>query len=455
MRRLLCVALWLVLSLVAGPGRAQDASAQGLPEEHPPLPQRPDETSVDAEAQPGGPGLLPPGHPPVDQAGGSLTGGSEGDPDSAKADPTLPAGTVLVQVLDAQGHGIPNLRVQLEVTQGVPAADSRTGRTAPTGEDGSVRFDNLPGGAADRLRARTTRDSATFASPAFTVGHSAGTRVRLHVYPVTRDAAAARVGSVAKVFVLPQERAFVIEALFSIANFGAAAWVPAAVRIELPSEAVAFDTPEATDSLTIVHNKHDGARLQGTVGPGVHSVVFRFQVPRHDGREHELTLGMPPRLVQATVVAESAPGMTLAVRGLPPATGERSDDGRRVLMTSARIAGSGESLPNVLEITMGGLPVPGPGRWVVLVAAMGFVVGGVAARGRAAGARTAAMGAAHAEQIEAARWLILRELGNLEGAHRDGQVGPRTYEQARRELVDALARLEPVVALSTPRSAAR
>jgi hypothetical protein len=439
---LLCVAL----CLWAGRAQAQEASEQGLPEGHPPLQtagsveQAAPETTLGSDGEPGdAPSTLPPGHPPIEQAGG----GPEEKPDSAKADPSLPAGLVVVEALDAQGHGIPGLRVQLEVMrESVREGNSRVAQMATTREDGSARFEGLPSDTAHSFRARIVRDSAMFASPTFTLGEGAGTRVRMHVYPVTRDVAAARLGSVAKVFVLPQQQAFLVEAMFSIANFAAVAWVPSNVRIELPSGAEAFVARETPDTLAVVREGQEAARLEGTVGPGVHSVVFSFQMPREDTREQQLRLGMPPRLVQAAVMAESAPGMTMAVRGLPPATVERSEDGRRVLVSSAQIASAAESLPTALQITLGGLPVAGPGRWVALLAALGLALGGVVVRRRAQGAKTAA-GGLPAEEVDAARSLILAELEHLERAHRDGQVGPRTYEQARRELVDALARLEP------------
>jgi hypothetical protein len=451
------VALGLALFLLSAWTQAQEGSEQALPEGHPamvaPDQTAPAETPADDEEQSGGPTELPPGHPPVDQAGGGPTR----DADSAKTDPAVPAGNILVQALDAQGHGLPGLQAELEVVrESVREGNSRIGQVATTREDGSASFAGLASDLAHSYRVRIVRDSATFASPTFALGQGAGTRVRLHVYPVTRDVGTAGVASVAKVYLLPQEQGFVVEAMLSVANFGAVAWVPSDVRIELPTDAEAFDARDATDTLAIVREGHDAARLEGTVGPGIHSVVFSFRVPRDDAREQGLTLGMPPRLVQASVMAEAAPGMTLAVGGLPPATAQRSEDGRRVLVTSARISGSDEALPKALRITVGGLPTAGPGRWVALLAALGFVLGGVVvARGRGLGAETSSGRGLSADEVEVARSLILKELGDLERAHRNGQVGPRTYGQARRELIDALARLEAVGAVPKQRIAAK
>jgi hypothetical protein len=45
------------------------------------------------------------------------------------------------------------------------------------------------------------------------------------------------------------------------------------------------------------------------------------------------------------------------------------------------------------------------------------------------------------EASGAAREALLEDLAGLERAHAAGEVGPRTYERARRELIDALARV--------------
>jgi hypothetical protein len=45
--------------------------------------------------------------------------------------------------------------------------------------------------------------------------------------------------------------------------------------------------------------------------------------------------------------------------------------------------------------------------------------------------------------LESARKRLLEELAELELAKAEGSVGPRTYEDTRTTLVEALVRLEP------------
>ena len=48
-------------------------------------------------------------------------------------------------------------------------------------------------------------------------------------------------------------------------------------------------------------------------------------------------------------------------------------------------------------------------------------------------------GKARLRDAKRTREALLEELAELERAHTSGQVGPRTYERARRELIEALA----------------
>lgn len=441
MSRALCFALCCVMCLPTRPAEARDAAGPALPQAHPPLSasvqsaSEASRQSTDAPAVQGPGAELPPGHPVIDGMGGPAK-----DLDGVRIDPALPGGTVIVEAVDAHGQGMPGLRVGLEVVrESVADGKSAKRRVEATGPDGCASFTSVARESMQGLRVRIDHDSAVFASTPFVLDRDSGTRVRLHVYPVTRDIGMAQVASMARVYVQPQEEALLVEAMFSIANVGAVAWLPS-VSFRLPREAQAFVGRDTGDTLTVVREQNSG-RLEGTVGPGVHSVVFSFRVPRHGGSAQEVQVGVPPRLVQAEIMAEIAPRMTLAVRGFPAPTARRNEDGRRVLATGARIASSAESLAQQLVIVVDGLPTPGPGRWVALVLSFGLFAGGLVARSR--GNRAVVQGLCGAE-VEAGRVLMLDEVVALERARNEGRIGPRTYERARRELVDALARLEAI-----------
>ncbi|HEX2674455.1 MAG TPA: hypothetical protein VHM25_26450, partial [Polyangiaceae bacterium] len=89
--------------------------------------------------------------------------------------------------------------------------------------------------------------------------------------------------------------------------------------------------------------------------------------------------------------------------------------------------------------TISGIPTAGPGRWFALAIAGCMAIGGAfAARGAFDG--PAGNGNALADK-KRARELLMRELEALEVARREERIGPRSYQQSRVALIDAIARL--------------
>jgi hypothetical protein len=129
------------------------------------------------------------------------------------------------------------------------------------------------------------------------------------------------------------------------------------------------------------------------------------------------------------------------VEGFPSAKPASSQTGQRLLGTARRMQ-QGEGGLRELVISLTGIPGPGPARWVAAAIAAAIAIGGLgfAWQNRGAGAgRVPPVGKVDAEH---ARDLLLTELVALETAHSQRRIGPRTYESARRSLLDALVRLE-------------
>ena len=112
----------------------------------------------------------------------------------------------------------------------------------------------------------------------------------------------------------------------------------------------------------------------------------------------------------------------------------------------------GQGQLDEVRIELSGLPVPGPGRLVacalgLLIAALGIIQASVLSK------KTRLLEAQ--EDRDQARRILLGELVALEQAFASAAVGPKTHEQAKRQLLDALARLEvdspsPVVDSPSP-----
>jgi hypothetical protein len=93
--------------------------------------------------------------------------------------------------------------------------------------------------------------------------------------------------------------------------------------------------------------------------------------------------------------------------------------------------------PKMTSLAVGihDLPTPGPGRLIAFaLAACGIAAGLAFAFGYAP------KPAASKTSARARRAAVLEDLAELERARAIGEVGPKTYERSRRQLIDALSR---------------
>jgi len=208
--------------------------------------------------------------------------------------------------------------------------------------------------------------------------------------------------------------------------------------VQLPKDFKAF---KAQESMTDVHFEpvdEVGARLKGTFSPGQQEASFRFQMPKSNDDSASFQLSLPPHVAEMRVIAEASSTMNLDVDGFQPPVPTANQNGQRVLVSVKQLLRRDEEIKGFVA-TLSGIPTPGPGRWVAVLVALGMAIGGVFA------ARGAFDDAGAGKDVEAdkkrAREILLRELMALEAARRAGSVGPRTYEQSRLRLIDAIARL--------------
>jgi hypothetical protein len=112
----------------------------------------------------------------------------------------------------------------------------------------------------------------------------------------------------------------------------------------------------------------------------------------------------------------------------------RDERGQSFLVTERRLRPDDAKLTSI-SIGIHDLPTPGPGRLVATLLAACAVTAGlvIAGAGRKRRSRSRLLDA------KVTRDALLEELVGLERAHTSGEVGPRTYERARRELLEALA----------------
>lgn len=399
---------------------------------------------------PPGEAAMPPGHPPIDAPPPGLegpmppgAGRGSARQDASIPNSELPRGVVEARINDGQGNPMGGVETRLLILrQSVAEGDSKDFRSQPTSPEGKARFEGLEAGSKFSYRVTVKRDAAEYASPSFNLREDMGQSVVLHVYPVTSDIRRTMVGMRGFVMVEPRDDVFQFEVLFRVFNVGNTTWVPDDLVIDLPKGWKGFNAQESMSDTRFVAEGDRGARLLGTFSPGQHDVAFRFQVPNSHDETVDFKLALPPHVAEMQVMAESAKGMGVEVAGMRPATPSVGDDGRRMLATGRQLK-PGEPEMQEVAIRLTGIPSPGPGRWY----AAGIAIA-LAALGLALGLRDdkdkVTLKSLPEKDVARARKLLLDELVAVEKARREDKIGPRTYESARRALVDALARLEVV-----------
>jgi hypothetical protein len=399
---------------------------------------------------------LPPGHPSI-APGTQATKGSgfQPPPDIAQPDAQVPIDTIKVQILDKDGHPVPNTKVKLGILQqSIAEGESHAARSGTTDREGHIQFDGLEAASGISYRVSVPEGRATYATDPFVLKKTMGQRVVLHVYPSTDDIRAAMVGMRGFGYIQPRDDAYQLEFMFQIYNIGPITWVPKDVHIDLPHGWKAFVADKSMSDTRVVADGDSGIKLEGTFSPGQHQIGFRFQVPNDHDATTSFSMGMPPHMASMQMVVESAPGMSMNIAGFGPAQPATNNNGQRVLV-AARQLQQGEPQMNQLSITLAGVPTPPAGRWyaVVIAFSLGLVGLGIAL-GRSKNETKRAAAVAQRD-IEQSRQLLLDELVALEHAKRREQIGPRTYERTRRTLLDALARLEAMTMRGSDKASKR
>jgi hypothetical protein len=352
--------------------------------------------------------------------------------DVEQEDPTLVPGSIAVDLHDADDQPIAGETVTLgALINSIAKGDSRKHYQATTDANGRALFSGLEMASNIAYRVSSGYQGGSFAATPFQIPQGKALHVVLHVYPVTRNLASALVVSQAMVAVELRDDRLQIEEELTVFNLGRTAWQPDGVTMSLPSAATGFSA-QASMSDQGVDDVSGEARLRGTFPPGQHAMEFRWQLPWSGEKDVDFTVGLPPHTAIARVLMPASGNVKLRAADFPPADVRRDAQGQAYLVTERRVRPDDPTF-HALDIGVRDLPTPGPGRLIATTLASFAVATGL----WLAFARR--KGASRREGPEGARTSLLEELANLERAHASGVVGIRTYERARRELIDALA----------------
>ncbi len=439
MKRELLVSLGFVALttlLAAADARAQQPRGPGpidpnaaVPAGHPPMPQgggQDDDGGEGPQAQPGqadphgGPGR-----------GQPQNGGPEEPPqDGVMEDPSAPKGTIEIQIADPTGRPLGRTEVTLGILyNSVAKGESKKRVTLMSDDAGVARFKDLETGSGVAYRPMVLKDGATFSVTPFGLGPKGGMRGLLHVYPVTSDVKQALIVSQNMIYTEVKDDRVQIQQAIRIYNFGKSAWVPKDVVIALPENFTAFATQQGMTDVGADPVPTKGVKLRGTFGPGQHVIEFKWQVPYAGEAEVAFEVGMAPNLAAARVIAPASKGMDMEVEGFDKTKPSNDGLGQRALIAEKQFRRE-EPPAKSIKITIRGLPTEGPGKVVATFLALSGLVTGIVLGARKAAPR----------DTKRERQQLLGALEALELGRQDGSVGPKTYEKARRELIDDVAR---------------
>ncbi|MBS2016577.1 MAG: hypothetical protein JST00_27075 [Deltaproteobacteria bacterium] len=404
----------------AGGAKPIEAGA-AIPPGHPAMPADDDDPSANPHAGGGDP-----------HAGGGRPGMQEQAPeDGSLEDPTLPKGSIEIHINDPAGNPLPKTDVTLGVIyNSVAKGESRKRLVKQTDALGKVRFEELDSGSGVAYRVMVMKDDATFSATPFQLGAKSGMRVILHVYPVTNDISQTLVVSQLMMYTEVKDDRVQVQQALKIYNFGRNAWVPPKdFVIALPPEFTAFTTQQGMTDVSVEAVPKQGIRLKGTFTPGQHVVEFRWQLPYAGEPEVKFDIGVMPNLAASRIIAPASKGMTLDVTGFDPPRTSTDGMGQRALVAERQWRRE-DAPPKSIPIALRGLPTEGPGKVIATFLSLCGIVAGVVIGSRKPPPRDS----------KGERAQLLESLEALEAGHREGSIGPKTYERARRELIDGIAR---------------
>jgi hypothetical protein len=311
----------------------------------------------------------------------------------------------------------------------VAKGDSRKHEQATSDASGRAVFGGLETVSNIAYRVSVIHQGGAFAAMPFQLQQVKNMHVVLHVYPVTGDLSVALVVSEFDIAAEVRDDRIQLQEAVTIFNLGRTAWVPDDVRIALPDGATAFNAQQSMSDQG-ADEVEGAARLHGTFPPGRATIVFMFQLPWSGDKDVDFTAGVSPHAAIAKVMMPVS-DVKLVVDGFPQA---KPDEQRPDLMVTERHMRPDDTKLGSLTIGIHDLPTPGPGRLYATMLAGGGVLLGLAL---AFAGRTPV--ASRGGDKNARRAALLAELEELTRAKAQGDIGPKTYKRARRELLDAIA----------------
>jgi len=349
-----------------------------------------------------------------------------------RPDPTLADGTIRVVVRDPAGAPARGAEVSL----GVLNSDaSRSSRNARTGPDGSALFSGLATGDRQAYRVNAPYQGAKYSSNPFRLPQRGGYEVVIEQLPVTRNDRLVVLYVGATSIELKDDRIHVVQQS-RLLNLGDMTYVfpEAGALVKLPAGFMAVQVQEVMTDQRVVETAGAGLRVHGSLPPGEVTLLWGFDLPLA-GSDASFAIGIPWPTFAYRVIADAPGGLSLSVKDMPEPV-LHAEGGRRFLISEMQRR-VGDAPFQLVEISLQGIPGPGPGRFIAAALALLLVIGGIVLAFRAQPANVTAVhadfGARRAELVERAR--------ALQALRQAGETGPQYHEEQIGLLTDELAAL--------------
>jgi hypothetical protein len=357
--------------------------------------------------------------------------------------PELPAGEIEVRLTSKRLEGIENQEVTLvDSKQSIERGNVDTQLVARTDERGVARFSGQATETDHVYDLSVSINGARYSTGQFQFRkQDSGLRVVLPVFESSSSLDGMLVLTRSLIVMVPQDDLFVVDVLLRVENYGEVAWLPDNVTFQLPEGFKALTVKDPKADARFEPNGDDGVKLVGTLTPGQHDLMFRYHLPT-DGKSEKI-FRYPTSLNtgMVRVILESSPTMKLEVSGFPDAEESRNNEGQRRLMTGRDFVSDKVHAPEDIEIKISGIPTPPPGKMVAVGLAAALALGGIAQTLGRRRSTASLRSDLSKEDRERASELLLEELISLEQAFAQGAIGRKTHEQAKRQLLEAYARL--------------
>lgn len=348
-----------------------------------------------------------------------------------RADASLPDGTLRVRVLDADGTPA----ASAEISIGVMAADgNRSSRGARTGADGVALVSGLAVGERQAYRVNVPYQGAKYSSNPFRLPPRGGYEVEIRRFKVTHDARLVVLYLGATSLELKDDRIKVVQEA-ELLNLGGETYVfpEAGTLVRLPKGFMAMQTQESMTDQHVVEAKGEGLRVHGSLPPGQATLLWGFDLPMADSEAH-FTIDIPWIAFSYRVISDAPAGMTLQVEGMPEPI-VHAEGGRRFLVTEIQRK-IGESPFRRVQITLRGIPGPGPARFIAAGLALCALFAGIVLARRPRRISPLAV-----SDFELRKSELLARARELRVQREAGETGPQYHDEQMLLLTDELAAL--------------